>query len=1659
MESAAVYCSDVMSFPETFEGTKGIVHPDDLQKLSGALQLLADGRLPNLDFRLITTWGEVKALSGENVSLEKSLPTEADQRERWEGPLQQLASLKEAEALKQRTDLADAAEIAHRIGSWAVNKSTGEVWYSDGVYRIHNLPPQSLNAHANTFLVFLHPDDRATVADALEAAYAQEVPVHLEYRIVIAGGEVRTVRLITHWSYTKQGQPLFSGVLRDLSEERQAAAEAQTAAQTAKFHQQVMKFSEHYWSAGYWFVNLVTRKAVYSDNYYRIYGLKQQQLPGYNAFLNLVHPDDRYRIQDLINRMYSEHRLPEAEFRIIRPDGKQRHLKQSGKVFVSGNDLIMIGAVHDVTVQRGLEKKVAELHDKAALQDLVQSVTENLTETGFITWHPEGYVQWSPGLYRVLGYKANSIEALPGLLHRQIHPDDLNAFKDAETLVTNGQPHEGLRFRILNRGGIRQLSISFHRIASGGREMVVGVVQDFTRQAALHQKLTDTTRFGETLSAAISDAVLLTDKENTVLAWNRVATEKTGIKAEEALYSNLFDLFPALNEEAYLKQLQTVMLGSEVHQLKARNLYLKKPHHYYLIPLRDESGETTRVLHVVQDVSRELDLQQQLSERLAFIESLVESSVDRIVVLDKHMNYVYWNKRAEEYYATGKSRVIGRNILEIFPGLRNDPNYNEFRKVLRGETVYLPPLRNAESNEYFETYLVPVKDEHQEVAAILWIVHDLSKEFQLQEVQRKAQEQLAEEHRRLKDAQTIGRVGSFEWNAATNSIHWSDEMYRIHGLEPQSETLTLEKVLSFIHPDDVETSLETLRQSRKEPGLVSMTHRIIRAGGEVRTISRTLQSFAGEDGQVTFLSGTVQDITEQKLAEQQIKEQSNYITRITDTVPDMISVIELATGKTTFLNADVFAANGFDAERMNARSMEERKEIIYPDDRPVLASYFRSLASASDDDMAVAEYRSKTDSGEWRWFSVRGKVFQRNEEGAVTHVLNVIENITRRKKAEEELIRIKDALTQKAADKFLVLFNSIDEGFYQCEVIFDEAGRPVDILYLEENPAAVRIIGQSFVGKTLKQINTGYEKKWFETWGSVVLTGESKRMEQYSKPDQKWFDFYITKIGDKDSRQVAVIFQDVTEQKNAAKALRQSEERLRHFNASLEQQVAERTTEIEKNRILLKQAENIAIIGSWEYEIPLGRFSWSDGMYSIFDEPKGALVQPEIYLERSLEEDRAAAKRIVKQLRKLHQPFEETLRINRNDGFRLLKVKATVVCDEEGKPQKIIGVDKDITGIHNAEEKLAQSQYWLEQTTKATPDAITVYDLEKKEPLYLNDCLAQWTGVPADKLVSMGIEGRLQLIHPDDRLPLLHFNEKIAAANDGKVLLMEYRVLSKDEGIRWLRNRAKVFQRGKNGKVTHILSILQDVTEEKEAGAKLKELNESLEAKNKDLENKNEEITSFAFVASHDLKEPLRKIHTFSDWLLTKEEGISEDGKENLRRLINSVKRLGVLVDDIVALTKVHVRDEGLEDVDLNTVLQTAMSEMQDVIVNSGAEIVAGELPVIKGVENHLLYLFKNLLGNAIKFQPPGNKPVVRIQASRDDKYTRLSFADNGIGFAPEHRKKIFQMFRRLHGRQEYDGTGMGLAICKKIMEKHGGNITAESEKGKGATFVCTFPA
>lgn len=283
--------------------------------------------------------------------------------------------------------------------------------------------------------------------------------------------------------------------------------------------------------------------------------------------------------------------------------------------------------------------------------------------------------------------------------------------------------------------------------------------------------------------------------------------------------------------------------------------------------------------------------------------------------------------------------------------------------------------------------------------------------------------------------------------------------------------------------------------------------------------------------------------------------------------------------------------------------------------------------------------------------------------------------------------------------------------------------------------------------------------------------------------------------------------------------------------------------------------------------------------------------------------------------------------------------------------------------------------------------------------------------------------------------------------------------------------------------ITVFLLLKINSREHEKYQADLEEINEELEARiaertqelsvySDELARSNRELEDFAFVASHDLQEPLRKIRAFGNRL---ESGygdvIDERGKDFLARMLNAAERMSMLISDLLAFSRVSTRGKEFDDVNLTTVVESVLGDLEIAIDEKSAQIHVTDLPSIRGDKSQLEQLFLNLISNALKFQTEGVTPVVNVSAndaSDDDirgiivseeyEWTKITVSDNGIGFEQSFAEKIFAPFQRLHGRSEYKGTGIGLAVCRRIVERHNGVITATSVPGEGATFTIVMP-
>lgn len=234
-----------------------------------------------------------------------------------------------------------------------------------------------------------------------------------------------------------------------------------------------------------------------------------------------------------------------------------------------------------------------------------------------------------------------------------------------------------------------------------------------------------------------------------------------------------------------------------------------------------------------------------------------------------------------------------------------------------------------------------------------------------------------------------------------------------------------------------------------------------------------------------------------------------------------------------------------------------------------------------------------------------------------------------------------------------------------------------------------------------------------------------------------------------------------------------------------------------------------------------------------------------------------------------------------------------------------------------------------------------------------------------------------------------------------------------------------------------------------------------LEEYGKNLARSNQELQDFAYVASHDLQEPLRKIQAFGDLLATEYKDALGEGEEYLTRMRNAASRMSTLIQDLLAFSRVATKEQQINQIDLNVIINEVVGDLEMSIADKKGEVVIGKMPAVWADATHMRQLFQNLIGNALKFHQTDTPPVVNVAMkprAKNDTHYEIHVQDNGIGFDEKYLDRIFSVFQRLHGRDSYEGTGIGLAVCRKIVERYGGTIDAKSQPNVGSTFIIKLP-
>lgn len=802
-------------------------------------------------------------------------------------------------------------------------------------------------------------------------------------------------------------------------------------------------------------------------------------------------------------------------------------------------------------------------------------------------------------------------------------------------------------------------------------------------------------------------------------------------------------------------------------------------------------------------------------------------------------------------------------------------------------------------------------------------------------------------------------------------------------------------------------------------------------------------------------------------------------------------------------------------------------------------------------------------------------------------------DITQRKQAELQVLRLKEEAAQRATDKYEKLFSSIDEGFEILELIYNDTGEPVDFLYVETNPAFERQTGLKNVeGKLGKEVSPGIEADWLEAFDKLVKSGEPIRIENYNAFTQRWYSSYGFRAGDDDSRQVAVLFNDITERKHRE----QQQAFLLQFSDKLR---AESTADAVANLALEMLIEQLQLDRSYivSYYLNENRavLDYQTGNETVpalpdtfdlshYPEAYKAILDQTLVIEDDLE--RQGLSETEKQnAEKLGMRAMVAATLRNGENKPLWSMVAINSKPRRWTPDEIKLVEEvaERTWIAieraKAEEALRQSEERLRTLADAVPQIIWSNN-EKGVANYFNQRWYKYTGLSFEQSVGLGWEA---VVHPEDapaskekwqaalaagetfdteyrlrqwnseyrwhigrNVPLKDSNGKVTgwfgSATDIEELKKVQEALSQSEarlkitmesstdyGIitmdterkieKWSSGASQIFgyteadvkgqpadiiftekdraagapqkemetardtgraaderwhkrEDGslfyasgvlrpiKNAELTGYVKVVRDMTQQQ---LFTEELHRLVAEQTVELQRSNEDLRQFAHVASHDLKEPIRKIQTFNNRILDEyADALPPRVKTFSEKIGTAADRMIAMIEGVLRYSKLGNIEQARVPVNLNETIRQITIDLEVPIQQKAAEITAAELPTLNANPTLMYQLFYNLILNSLKFAKAGEPPRIRISfetvGHEEKEFAKITVSDNGIGIEPEFSEEIFKTFTRLHPAEDYEGTGLGLALCKKIVERHGGTIAAGGEPGIGATFTIRLP-
>jgi PAS domain S-box-containing protein len=769
-----------------------------------------------------------------------------------------------------------------------------------------------------------------------------------------------------------------------------------------------------------------------------------------------------------------------------------------------------------------------------------------------------------------------------------------------------------------------------------------------------------------------------------------------------------------------------------------------------------------------------------------------------------------------------------------------------------------------------------------------------------------------------------------------------------------------------------------------------------------------------------------------EMKESKIREHHHFIDKINNASPGVIYVYDPVSRKQIYSNHKAEELLGYSREDIDRLGDDVASKLIHPEDQKALGSHIRSMLGAADGEVRTVEYRVLSKQGKYLWQRAYETVFRRGADGRPEEVIGITINVSQEKEASIQLEQREQQLREAQE---IAGMGSFDWDLQGHESILSP-----QLLHIFEMP------GRSNLADFLQHVHPADRESVRQAISDALAGKCDYECEyRYHKDGPEKVIWSRGRVTFEDGRPVRMkgTVMDVTLRHDMLKRLARSEE-------------------------LHKQAQALTHLGNWSWSLLDNRVDWSDEMYRIF----GLEPQSEVMTFDRLEhfvhpEDREMLRQRLRAALSEHRADDYTVRLVTDDGsIKYVEGKTEILRDEQGMAYKLAGTCQDVTEHYVLNELLKENEEASRQLINSAPEAIVVIN-KSSEILLWNPKAVEIFGWEETEILGRTLTETILL--PEHR-------QQLEAGI----------TLSRKEYVKLLNSTVEVEAMKKSGQTCYIalnisrslrsgqvvyIAFIRDISAEKAIALKLEEQRNQLALQNKALERSNHELTAFNYISSHDLKEPVRKIKIFSNIVLTEAQTLTQHQKDAVSRITTAADHMERLIEALIVFSRTNTGERKFEQVSLSDIVTEVQHRMKDRMEELDATVTTGPLPHIHAIHFQIQQLFENIISNALKYSKQHVPPQIRIEASvvpgssipepgasEGQHYYKITVADNGIGFEQQYATKIFEVFQRLHGKDTYSGTGIGLAICKKIVQNHDGFITAYSSPGQGATFEIFLP-